>query len=97
MTDTNTIMLFTDMVNGLMSKGWQMHEDHMRDEAWCYLIRQNKLVKVGIENNAIMAVVGMIMTELEGDELAAAEEYLRQIKEKEEEARKNDSDDPERQ
>ena len=55
MSDLTTTLLFTDIVNGLLSKGWLMTEDNMTEEN-CFLERNDRVVKVEIVNNAILAV-----------------------------------------
>ena len=63
MSDLTTTLLFTDVVNGLLSKGWLMIEDNMEAEENCYLERNDRIVKVEVVNNAIL-VVGV---DLKGD------------------------------
>ena len=64
MSDLTTVLLFTDLVNGLLSKGWLMTEDNMAEKENCFLERSDRFVKVEIVDDVILT----IGVDLKGDD-----------------------------
>jgi hypothetical protein len=64
MSELTTVLLFTDIVNGLLSKGWLMTEDNMAEKENCFLERNDRFVKVEIVDDVILT----IGVDLKGDD-----------------------------
>ena len=56
MSELSSVLLFTDVVNGLLSKGYDMIEDNMTEKENCYLERGGRLVKVEIVKNVVLVI-----------------------------------------